>query len=286
MTETTVKEIAVKRPVNWQAQAFNPSEDSENQIHSDEMAKAYGFKGGLVPGVTVSSYLMHPALISWGDSWLDSGYAKIVVHKPLYDGYQFDVEIENHSDFGYKASLKDEKGTCCATAIVNLVQQKGLAPTLRGDPILSTNQTKPLASRENMEKLKLDGMCALPAKWSEKTNMSTYLIDPSSMPELHNFSSSIKDDTYANGSYLLSLSNWILAGNAYMNPWIHLQTESQYYSAVPNNTDLIVECNIEDLYEKKGHEFVDLRVNAFNKKTSLCVMTTSLRAIYKLRSIG
>jgi hypothetical protein len=284
ITETTMTKTAIKKPVNWQAQAFNPSEDSENQIHSDEMAKAYGFKGGLVPGVTVSSYLMHPALVSWGKSWLDSGYAKIVVHKPLYDGYQFEVELDNHSDSGYEASLKDENGTCCATAIVELLQEKNVAPTLRGDPILTKNQNIPKATRENMEKLKQDGMYALPAKWSEKTTMSTYLSDSSMMPALHNFSSAT--EPYANGSYLLSLSNWVLAGNAYMNPWIHLQTESQYYSAVPNNTDLIVECEIEDLYEKKGHEFVDLSVNAFNKKTSLCVMTTSLRAIYKLRNIG
>ena len=40
---------------SWQATALNTAPDSENQIHSDEMAKEYGFKGGLVPGVTVSA---------------------------------------------------------------------------------------------------------------------------------------------------------------------------------------------------------------------------------------
>ena len=54
----------------WQATAFNPATESNNQIHSDEMAKAYGFRGGLVPGVTISSYLMHPAVLAWGEDWL------------------------------------------------------------------------------------------------------------------------------------------------------------------------------------------------------------------------
>ena len=33
---------------SWQATALNTAPDSENQIHSDELAKEYGFKGGLV----------------------------------------------------------------------------------------------------------------------------------------------------------------------------------------------------------------------------------------------
>ncbi|MFT7685796.1 MAG: hypothetical protein ACI9FB_001141 [Candidatus Azotimanducaceae bacterium] len=281
----TMTQIISNKPVNWHAQAFNPSEDSENQIHSDEMAKAYGFKGGLVPGVTVSSYLMHPALSFWGKTWLDSGYAKVVVHKPLYDGYQFEIEVKNSSNSQYEASLIDEKGTCCATALINIEQDLEPAPTLRGDPTLSKGQEVPAATRENMEILMTNGMYALPAKWSQKTNMSTYLKDASAMPALHNFSSDVEDGAYANGSFMLGLSNWVLAGNAYMNPWIHLQTESRYFAAVTNNTDLIVECNIEDLFEKKGHEFVDLKVNVFDKNSAVCVMTTKLRAIYKLRVI-
>ena len=49
---------------SWQATALNTAPDSENQIHSDELAKEYGFKGGLVPGVTVSAYLLHPVIES------------------------------------------------------------------------------------------------------------------------------------------------------------------------------------------------------------------------------
>ena len=94
--------------------------------------------------------------------------------------------------------------------------------------------------------------------------MSTYLKDPSAMPALLNFDGS----GYANGAFMLALSNWVLAANAYMNPWIHLQTESQNYDAVENNTDLIVESRITDLFERKGHEFVDVDVDVYRKKNS------------------
>ncbi|MFT7133045.1 MAG: hypothetical protein ACI81O_001757, partial [Cyclobacteriaceae bacterium] len=55
---------------NWQATAFNQVPHSVNEIHGDKIAKAYGFKGGLVPGVTVSAYLCHPAVESWGEECL------------------------------------------------------------------------------------------------------------------------------------------------------------------------------------------------------------------------
>ncbi len=46
----------------WSARALNTAPDSENQIHGDDMAREFGFRGGLVPGVTVSAYLLHPII--------------------------------------------------------------------------------------------------------------------------------------------------------------------------------------------------------------------------------
>jgi len=42
----------------WSATALNTAPDSENRIHGDEIAKEHGFEGGLVPGVTISAYLV------------------------------------------------------------------------------------------------------------------------------------------------------------------------------------------------------------------------------------
>ena len=39
----------------WSGVALTTAPDSQNQIHSDELAKEYGFEGGLVPGVTISA---------------------------------------------------------------------------------------------------------------------------------------------------------------------------------------------------------------------------------------
>ena len=78
----------------WSATALNTAPDSENRIHSDELAQQYGFEGGLVPGVTISAYLVHPLIEHWGMNWLDSGYANCRITSPLYDNERFDVKTD------------------------------------------------------------------------------------------------------------------------------------------------------------------------------------------------
>jgi hypothetical protein len=83
--------------------------------------------------------------------------------------------------------------------------------------------------------------------------------------------------------FVLGLTNWALAGNVYLTPWLHLQTDSQCFAAIEYGTELIVESAIVDLFEKKGHHFCDVDVAAFVAADDSPVMLTRLRAIYKLR---
>jgi hypothetical protein len=68
-----------------------------------------------------------------------------------------------------------------------------------------------------------------------------------------------------------------------MSPWLHLQTDSQNYRTIAPATELVVEFTIADLFEKKGHEFIDVDMNIFDRADELAVASVRLRAIYKLR---
>src|SRR5262245_46169653 len=46
--------------------AFNTATASTNKIHDDDVARQYGFHGGLVPGVDVYAYLTHLPVRAWG----------------------------------------------------------------------------------------------------------------------------------------------------------------------------------------------------------------------------
>jgi len=50
--------------------ARNFAEASENKIHSDDIAKRFGFTGALVPGVTVFGHLAWPLTQRFGERWL------------------------------------------------------------------------------------------------------------------------------------------------------------------------------------------------------------------------
>ena len=265
-------------PVSWNAEAFNPVPESENRIHSDETAKAYGFRGALVPGVVVSAYLLHPAALAWGRDWVERGRASVVVQSPVYDGETFRVEVEDATEDAYKASLIDERGTRCAIAEISRPTQTPEAPVRRHDRFLSRDAERPVASRSVMERFIESGLHALPARWSEKAEITSYLRDPSAMAPV------FRDEKLANPAFILGLTNWVLRRNVRMSPWLHLQTDSQNHRAVTPGTALVVEAAISDLFEKKGHEFVDVDVAVFQESDDEAVANIRLRAIYKLRS--
>ena len=41
----------------YRVRAFNNASDSTNLIHADEHARRYGYRGGLVPGVSIFAYM-------------------------------------------------------------------------------------------------------------------------------------------------------------------------------------------------------------------------------------
>lgn len=265
-------------PASWVAEAFNPVPESENRIHSDGVARAYGFRGGLVPGVVVSAYLLHPAAVAWGRDWLQRGSAHAVVHSPVYDGEAFRVEVENATPRDYDARLVDVRGDHCATASASLPDAAPEPPKRRGDPLLQRDGARPMASREVMEGLRETGLRAMPARWSEKAEITGYLRDRAAMAPV------FRDEGLASPGFLLGLTNWVLGRNVRMDAWLHLETRSQHYRAIEPGTALVIEAAIADLFEKKGHEFVDVEVGVFDAEGDAAVASARLRAIYQLRA--
>ena len=262
----------------WKAYALNTAPDSENQIHSDDLAKRYGFKGGLVPGVTVSAYLLHPVIESSGMAWLEKGYANCKITSPLYDGENFEVISEIPREGQTNTFLKNEDGKIIANAESKILENIPSKPKYRGDLLIQEEFKAPVASFAEWKKLKKEGCKAFKFHWGGD-NPLIYLSDEKKLPLILQPSKS----GHANLSFLLGCANWILAGNAFMNPWVHLETKSQNYKAVSIETTLIAEMSVIDFYEKKGHEFIEVEVNLFEEKSKQCCMSINQLAIFKLR---
>lgn len=102
ITETTIE-------------ARNTSPNSQNAIHTDE-ARKHGFRGGIVPGVTLYAYLVRPLVDNWGGSWLGAGDLEIRFRRPVYDGDQITLTTEpvDAGGTGMAVRVCNAEGEQCA----------------------------------------------------------------------------------------------------------------------------------------------------------------------------
>ena len=145
----------------WSATALNTAPDSENRIHGDDLAKKYGFEGGLVPGVTISAYLVHPMIEHWGKDWLDRGYANCRITSPLYDKELFEVKTDMVEPTKANTTLIKSNGIVSANAEVALMQELPIKPILRRDKLVDVDYKAPQASKEIWEKLEIRRMLCI-----------------------------------------------------------------------------------------------------------------------------
>ena len=265
--------------------AYNQVPDSDNRIHSDELAREYGFSGALVPGVTVSAYLIQPAVEKWGMEWLNRGHAHVVVSSPLYDETGFEVRTDWHGD-SYRAELISG-GNKTASASVSL-QAAGTNHGIerRGDPVMPDNFLGPQANYETMLSLQGNGCMAKAFLWSADHEMARYFRSQTDMPALLRSDGAVSSGGFANMSFILGCANRHFAAVASMSQWVHLETRSQNFEAVPLGTQLISEMRVLKLFSKKGHEFADCEFNLFRADNGRGVCTIEQRAIYRLRPPG
>ncbi len=263
--------------MRWSCVAYNGATESENKIHDDSVARRFGFRGGLVPGVTVYAYLVHPAIEAWGLEWLASGTASVVLHKPVYHGDEVRVEPKLEGPERYQGQVFDPAGIACADGSVAL-GPKEVGPARRGHAPAPRSHERPEATREALEELRENGLGSLHAEWSGEPPGYRYTQSPEDVPEL------LRPDGggNANAAFTLGLANAILSANVSLGPWIHVQSEVRNRAAIPRGSRLVVEGSAADLFSRGGHEFVDLDVEVFIEPDEPA-LSVRHRAIYVLR---
>lgn len=224
--------------------AVNTAADSENKIHDDRVAAAYGFQGGLVPGVTVYGYMILPVLEHFGEAWLERGAMSVRLKAPVYDGEE--VAIEAHATDGGRLEISLEDGRAAGVAWMEpdsrphgLTEYPLLPMPLEGD--------RPDASHETLATGAVLGTLTKMLNL-EEARVTTPLA------------AAIGEGRVAHPAILLALSNELLIRNVVLGPWIHASSEVTNFSKVHDGERLTVHGRIVDKYERKGREFVVLDV--------------------------
>src|SRR4051794_9092708 len=116
----------------YRLRARNTATASENRIHDDATAARFGFRGGLVPGVTVYGYMTVPVVEHFGRAWLERGAAQVKFIQPVYEGDEVIVRAVSDAALTSDATstqapsatlsitAERDDGTVCAVAHATL----------------------------------------------------------------------------------------------------------------------------------------------------------------------
>ena len=137
--------------------ARNTSSSSENKIHDDETARRFGFRGALVPGVTVYAYLTHPLVEAFGAAWLERGTASVRFTKPIHDGEEVHVAgtvtARDAKRVAATVSASTAAGGECATLTATLPAGSPVALNLAQYRAAPLPEDRPVATRAHFASL-------------------------------------------------------------------------------------------------------------------------------------
>lgn len=272
--------MIIRMALTYRVRARNTSADSENKIHDDATAASYGFRGGLVPGVTVYAYMTVPLVAQFGLDWLERGSMQVKFHQPFYDGEDVIIRAEvNESAEPVNVSVtaSREDGIACATALATVNDRSMWLGEARLEDYpeapLPHIEARPVPSRELLIPGTVLGTLTETNTNPEETTLAK--LDER-LPIYRS------DEAIAHPFTLLSLANQILVRNYNLGPWIHAASDLINWSGARDGEEISVRGRIADCFERKGHEFVVLNVLLVANETRI-VQQVHHTAIYRPR---
>ena len=236
--------------------AHNDVAASANKIHDDTVAKQYGFRGGLVPGVSVYAYMTYPLVHSCGEAWLTRGTAQVQFAKPVYEGDQITVtgtvNMVAESEMRFDLASTNAEGVACGIGTAALPTASGTAP----DPA-----EIPIGPRQAPR---------VPISWEavvvgQPLPLLTLTVTQQDNEE---YCYTHADDLMlyrgprgcVHPGILLRQCNRIFSEHFILGPWIHVASDITTYRPCQVGEALEIRGIPVQKFEKKGHEFVVLDV--------------------------
>jgi acyl dehydratase len=257
----------------YRVEAFNASKESENKIHDDAVARRFGFRGGLVPGVDVYAYMTHLPVQRWGRAWLERGTAECRFLKPVYDG---DTAVLTAIEAAAGLDLRIEShGELCVTGHVGLPsEQVASAPAFSETPLPPV----PPADRPSADETTLAIGTRLAINPFRVTDeyAEEYLRTVRETAPLYARENLVHPGT------ILHIGNWALRHNVVLGPWMHVGSTVQHFAAAHIGDELSARSVVTANYDRKGHRFVELDVLVYaGQKTPIARLAHI--AIYRPR---
>jgi acyl dehydratase len=235
---------------SYRVRAHNAATAFENKIHHDDIARRYGFAGGLVPGVTVYAYMTHPVVAAFDRPWLERGTMSARFVRPCYDGDDVTIDTGTpHRDGVLELSARRNGDEVIATGTASLPAQPPGPPPLDAYPTTPLPDEPPPATHDVIAALGDLG------SW-EATFRAKHA--PAFLDEIGEDLAVYRDDGVAHPGYLLLSANSILVANVRLGPWMHVGSEVTNFGVVADGDYVSTRGRVTDLFERKGHQFAEL----------------------------
>ncbi|MHB8463232.1 MAG: hypothetical protein ACYDH6_21780 [Acidimicrobiales bacterium] len=235
--------------VRYRVRAYNTATASSNKIHDDSVARRFGFRGGLVPGVDVYAYLCHVPAERWGRQWLERGTITARFDAPVYDGDEVDI-VATDDDGALALVLSDSAGAPCAVGLATLPASPMPHPDVDRWPSIAPPDDPPKASAGVLE---ADALGSIEA---------TFVADRAHeyLDDVREHLALFRDERVAHPGWLLRYANFVLTANVRLGPWIHVESAVQLLGVVGDGDRVETRAVVNNVRERRGHRFVELDV--------------------------
>jgi acyl dehydratase len=237
--------------------AHNTATASANKIHDDEVARLYGFGGGLVPGVDVYAYMTHVPAEAWGRDWLARGSMRARFLSPVYEGDVVTVVPGDPLDVdggpGVTLEVRNEAGVTCAVGHAGLPAEPGPPPDVAAVPGVA-RPDRPDADPASLAPG--TALAVAPELWMA-ADAGPYLADVREDLPLY------AAERVAHPAWVLRRANDVLGSNVRLGPWIHAGSEVRHHAEVTDGGAVDTRATVTREWEHKGHRFVELDVGVF-----------------------
>lgn len=246
--------------------ARNTAADEAGSIHDDAYAARLGYRGGLVPGVTLLAYLTPALIAAFGEAWPQRGRLRARFVRPAYDGDTLSVlaavertdatgvSLACHIDNADGAVCVEVEATCALEEQASAAKPWRTSIPVAGPGAVAPDGGLPELARENL---------AAGQELSPLTYRLSLVQAIAWALEANDDSAWYRDASPFGGpivhpAFFARDAIYLLRYNFAYKATVHAETDLAYQGPGYPDRDHTVYGNIAELYERNGNSYVVL----------------------------